>query len=71
MVEAVSEILERVNRERRDRSYPRAVKKARSRYKQRKPDYVGVRHSGPALVVIRAPEPYVLTVPPGLTRRNS
>jgi hypothetical protein len=57
-VETIAEILEWPNGGRRDRNYPREVKKTRGRYKQRKADYIGVRYCGPALVVIRAPRPY-------------
>ncbi len=56
MTETILEILERINPERRQRSYPRAVKKARSRYKQKKPDQIGIRYDAPPLILIRPPD---------------
>ena len=57
MRDTVSEILERPNPPRRLRSCPRAVKKPYSRYKK-KTGPASVRHTGPPLLVTRAPRPY-------------
>ena len=67
--ETISEILERPNPARRNRSCPRAVKKAQSRYK-RKTGPASTRHTGPPLLVTRAPKPYIPGISDTLTSAN-
>ncbi|GAB2736929.1 hypothetical protein GCM10027199_04250 [Amycolatopsis magusensis] len=51
--EAISEILERFNPARRNRSCPRAVKKTQSRYKK-KTGPASTRYNAPPVITIRA-----------------
>ena len=61
-LDTISEILERLNPARRNRSCPRAVKKTQSRYKK-KTGPASTRHTGPPLLVTRAPKPHISDIP--------
>ncbi|MBM7776264.1 hypothetical protein JOD54_006468 [Actinokineospora baliensis] len=70
ITETISEIVERPNPPRRERSHPRAVKQARSRYKQKKPDQAGTRYDTPPRIVIRKPRTKNLATHPTKQRKD-
>jgi hypothetical protein len=54
----IAEITSQINPERRDRSYPRVVKRARhNNYRVKKPGETGTRHPGPPTIKIRTINP--------------
>lgn len=56
MSEAIVEICERLLVKRRDRSYPRVVKRARhNSYRVKRASHAGRRYDGPPIVKVRHP----------------